>query len=512
MKKISLHKLLISVGIAPPKEFINSEIKNITFNSKDVTEGTLFLGRVGTKVDAGFYLQDALNNGAEAAIVSKEAAEVYGEVNNKRVLVLDQPLDYIFGQIISEFWNRPTKNLKLIGVTGTNGKTTITFLLEYLLTKLGKKVALFGTLYNRWPDFIEDSTHTTDFADKLQPKLNDAINANVEFAIMEVSSHALDQKRISGCEFIASIFTNLSQDHLDYHVDMESYFQTKMKLFKPPYLLSDNSFSVINIDNHWGNKLLNNINSSSLIISLNENERLKDYQNYFYATKKVFTNTGSSCLFHTPSQEIELFIPLVGEFNLMNALQAITVLYKLGFPLKDISNFLNSFQGVPGRMETVKIIEKDFNKQLPLVIVDYAHTPDGLKKVLESLRSFVEGEIITVFGCGGDRDAIKRPQMAAIAEKLSDYIFITSDNPRKENPQNIIDDIVSGIKNKRKINIEIERYLAIEKAINFAKDNDIVLIAGKGHENYQILKDKTIDFDDKKVASHFLNERLRISK
>tara|TARA_Y100001970_G_C14258319_1_gene877355 strand:- start:11769 stop:13307 length:1539 start_codon:yes stop_codon:yes gene_type:complete len=512
MKKISLHKLLNLVGIVPPSELINSEIKNISFNSKDVNKGTLFLGRLGTKIDAGIYWQDAINNGAEAAIISKEVAEICKEINYNRVLVLDQPLDYIFGQIISEFWNRPSRKLKLIGVTGTNGKTTITFLLEYLLKKLGKRVALFGTIYNRWPNFTEDSTHTTDFADKLQSKLNDAIKANVEFVIMEVSSHALDQKRISGCEFIASIFTNLSQDHLDYHFDMEAYFQTKMKLFNPPYLLSDNSFAVVNIDNAWGNRLLKNIDSTSLVISLNKTAKLKDYQNYFYVTRKVFTNTGTSCLFHTPSEEIELFIPLVGEFNLMNSLQAITVLYKLGFPLKAISNSVKSFPGVPGRMEIVKIKEKDFNKNLPTVIIDYAHTPDGLKKVLDSLRFFTKGKIITLFGCGGDRDSKKRPQMAAIAEELSDFIFITSDNPRTENPKKIIEDIVTGIKNKQKINIEIERYVAIKKAINFAKKNDMVLIAGKGHENYQILEDKTIDFDDKKVAYHFLNERYRITK
>ena len=511
-KNINLHKLLNSVGILTPSEFINSEIKNISFNSKDVEKGTLFLGRAGTKVDGGIYWQDAINNGAEAAIISKEVAKHYDKINYHRVLVLDQPLDYIFGQIISEFWNRPSRELKLIGVTGTNGKTTITFLLEYLLEELGQSVALFGTLYNRWPGFSEESHHTTDFADKLQPKLNHARNANVDFGIMEVSSHALAQKRISGCEFIAAIFTNLSQDHLDYHFNMQSYFKSKMQLFKFPYLLSKDSFSVINIDNVWGLKLLKNIDSSSFIISTNKNEKFLGNKNYFYVTKKELTKSGTSCLFHTPSQEIELFIPLVGEFNLMNALQAITVLYKLGFPLKSISKCIKSFPGVSGRMERLIIKEQDFKNHLPVVIIDYAHTPDGLEKVLESLRNFAERKIITVFGCGGERDSNKRSKMGSIAEKLSDFIFITSDNPRKENPKKIIADILSGIKNKDKIIIDIDRYCAIEKAINFAENNDIVLIAGKGHENYQILKNKTIDFDDKKVALHFLIERLKISK
>ncbi|MBK16822.1 MAG: UDP-N-acetylmuramoyl-L-alanyl-D-glutamate--2,6-diaminopimelate ligase [Prochlorococcus sp. SP3034] len=504
MKNITLHKLLNSVGIIIPSEFINSEINNISFNSKDSKKGTLFLGRLGTKVDGGIYWQDAINNGAEAAIISKEAAKTFDDINLRRVLILENPLDYIFGQIISEFWNRPTRELKLIGITGTNGKTTIAFLLEYLLKDLGKKVALFGTLYNRWPNFKEVSTHTTDFADKLQPKLNEARKANVEFGIMEVSSHALAQSRISGCEFIATIFSNLSQDHLDYHPDMESYFETKKQLFKSPYLISKDSFAVINIDNDWGVKLFNNINALSLLISINNSERFLDYEDYFYITNKKITNKGSYFLFHTPSQEIEFFIPLVGEFNLMNALQAITVLYQLGFSLEAISNSIKSFPGVPGRMERVEIREKEFKKELPMVIVDYAHTPDGLEKVLDSISKFATGKIVTVFGCGGDRDSNKRSKMGSIAENLSDFIFITSDNPRTENPREIIDDILSGIKNKDKIFIEIDRYSAIKKAIQFAKIDDIVLIAGKGHEKYQILKNKTIEFDDKKVAYNFL--------
>ena len=509
MKKINLHKLLYSVGIVPPSILIDSEIKHISFDSRNVKKGTLFLGLQGTKIDGGIYWRDAINNGAGAAIVSKEVEKFYGEINYKRVLVLDKPLDDIFGQIIAEFWDRPSRKLKLIGVTGTNGKTTTTFILEYLLKDLGKRVALFGTLYNRWPNFSETSIHTTDFADKLQPKLHAARKANVEFAIMEVSSHSLAQNRISGCEFVASVFTNLTQDHLDYHLDMESYFETKMRLFRSPYLISKDCFSVVNVDDDWGLKLFNKIDPSSLAVSIEKKEKFLNYKNYFYCSKKKLTNKGSSCVLHTPSQQIEVFIPLVGEFNLINALQAITVLYKLGFSLKDISNSLKHFPGVPGRMENVKIQGNDLENSLPNVIIDYAHTPDGLKKVLESINQFAKGNVITVFGCGGDRDSRKRPLMGSIAENLSDYIFVTSDNPRTENPKNIIEDILSGIKNRNKTNIVLDRNTAIEKAVNFAQNNDVVLIAGKGHENYQILKNKTINFDDKKVATHFLARKVK---
>ncbi len=514
MSNIQLHELLNSVGISPPSEFINSKIKNISFNSQDVQKGTLFLGLKGTKVDGGIYWKDAIDNGAEAAVISTEVGKSFREINYHRVLVLDGPLDFIFGQIVSEFWRRPSREIKLIGVTGTNGKTTITFLLEHLLKNLGKKVALFGTLYNRWPDFSEQSSHTTDFADKLQPKLNAARKAKAEFAIMEVSSHSIAQKRISGCEFIAAVFTNLSQDHLDYHIDMDSYFQTKMELFKSPYLSSNDAFSVVNIDDKWGIKLINQLDSSCLAVSINQDnnrdKKIFDDHNYFYISNKKLTNQGSYCLLHTPSEEIQIFIPLVGEFNLMNAIQAIITLYNLGFPLRDICNAIKSFRGVPGRMERVKIIENDIKNLLPNVIIDYAHTPDGLKNVLEAIKKFASGKIITVFGCGGDRDSKKRPIMGSIAEKFSDYIFLTSDNPRTENQNDILNDILKGIKNKNKIDVDIDRYSAIKKAINLGKSNDIVLIAGKGHENYQILKNKTIDFDDKVIASDLLIEKLNL--
>ena len=506
---ITLHKLLKKVNVIHPILLADPEIEKISFNSLDVDKGSLFLGLPGMNVDGGLYWRDAINNGAEAAIISENAWQKTGKIDSKKVLVLNEPLDYIYGQLISEFCGRPSRKLKLIGVTGTNGKTTIAFLLEYLLKRLGRKVALFGTLYNRWPGFSEYASHTTDFADKLQPKLQKALEADAEFAIMEVSSHAIAQKRISGCEFDATIFSNLSQDHLDYHKNMKKYFETKMELFKFPYLSKDNSFSIINADNYWGMKLFDNIKSRSTLISINDKNNSSKSKNYFYVSKKKFTINGSYCLLHTPTEDIELFIPLVGEFNLMNSLQVISTLYKLGFNLKDISYEINNFPGVPGRMEKIKISQRNSLNVLPDVFIDYAHTPDGLKNVLESLRIFSKGKrIVTVFGCGGDRDTEKRSIMGKIAEKLSDNILITSDNPRTENPQKIIDDILCGICNRNKISIYIDRYEAINRAISFAGKDDIVLIAGKGHENYQILKDKTIDFDDKKIAEKILIDKI----
>ena len=509
MNEINLKSLLDLVKISLPSEFVNPYIKQITFNSKDVKKGGLFLGLPGSRVDGGKFWKDAINNGAAAAIISKEAEKLTGKVDKKKVLVLNKPLEDLYGQIISHFCGTPSRDLKIIGVTGTNGKTTVTFLIEFLLMKLGIKVALFGTLYNRWPGYSESSKLTTDFPDKLQPKLQAAKNADAKFAIMEISSHSIAQKRISGCEFFASVFTNLSQDHLDYHKSMESYFDTKKELFKSKYLRSDIGFSVINVDDPWGKKLLDEAESKTISISINNTfNDLEDKKNIFYLTDKKFTSKGSFCYLHTHKEAVEFFTPLVGDFNLMNSIQAIATLYQLGFPIKDICDAIKDFPGVPGRMEKI-FVEEDKNKILPEIIVDYAHTPDGLFKVLNALKNSNQGRIITVFGCGGDRDSKKRPLMGSIAESFSDHVFITSDNPRKENPEEIIKDISSGIENKKKITFCTDRSLAIKKAINFAIGGDIVLIAGKGHEDYQILKNKVIKFEDKKIAKQFLKRKLK---
>ena len=285
MRSIKLHKLLDLVGIIPSSDLIDHEINNISFNSKEVQKVTLFLGMPGLNVDGGKFCIEAIENGAAAAIIGSAAKEKIGSIDRERMLVIEDNLDYIFGQIVAEFWNRPSRKLKLIGVTGTNGKTTITFLLEYLLKKLGKKTALFGTLFNRWPGFSEVASHTTDFADKLQKKLNAAVEAESEFAILEVSSHSIAQNRISGCEFEAAIFTNLTQDHLDYHSDMESYFQTKRKLFFPPYLIEKDGISVLNHDDHWISKLSSDLEKRSSLVSTKITESEFENDDFFFRNR-----------------------------------------------------------------------------------------------------------------------------------------------------------------------------------------------------------------------------------
>ena len=510
MRFVYLHDLLCSLEIAYPSSLVNSKIRDISCNSNEIKKGTLFLGLPGLKVDGGIYWQDAIRNGAEAAIISQEAYESTGKIASRKLLVLKKSLENTFGEIIAEFWERPSRKLKLIGVTGTNGKTTATFLLEYLLNKLDKKTALLGTIFNRWNGFFEISSHTTSFADKLQSRLFSALESDVEYAILEVSSHAIAQKRIVGCEFKAVVFTNLSQDHLDYHHDMESYFQTKSKLFKLPYYDAKKGISIINGDDKWCKRLLSELNGKSSIISIKKEKSDLAFRNFYYVTNKTFTVDGTYFDFHINEEKVNFFVPLIGEFNLMNAIQAVAILYEFGFSLRDLSHAIASFPGVPGRMERIIIPASNHKASLPHVIVDYAHTPDGLENVLKSIRKLSKGKLITVFGCGGDRDKTKRALMGSISERLSDLSFITSDNPRSEDPQSIVNDILTGIRDMKKVAIFIDRFMAIKNAINIASANDIVLLAGKGHEDYQILRDKTIDFDDRKIAKDLLIEKNKL--
>ena len=311
---------------------------------------------------------------------------------------------------------------------------------------------------------------------------------------MEVSSHALDQKRVSGCHFSGAIFTNLTHDHLDYHSSMEAYYEAKAQLFKSPYLDNGEISSVVNIDDCWGYKLSEDINKSCWRASLKF-----DWKNSLtpelYFTDLKMTSYGVEGVLHSPLGHGSFRSPLIGNFNLMNMLQAVGILLLKGFNLEELLTAIATFPGVPGRMEKIQV-----DSTLPLVLVDYAHTPDGLRNALTTLRCFVSGKLICVFGCGGDRDKKKRPEMGSIATELADRIIITSDNPRNEDPKLILNDILAGTTAKNDVIVEIDREAAIQKAIFEASANDLILIAGKGHEDYQILKTKTIKFDDRECA------------
>ncbi len=497
----SLHALLRDVGLAVPAELANVQLSGITSDSRAVATDALFLGLPGVQVDGGRFWRQALEAGAAAAVIGPQAALLDPPDANEPVLVLNEPVAQTLGELSAAYWEMPCRRMGLIGVTGTNGKTTVTHLIEHLASVVGGPTALFGTLVNRWPGHSITATHTTAVADRLQGQLAEAAAAGCKLAAMEVSSHALDQQRVAGCRFSGAVFTNLTQDHLDYHHSMEAYYEAKALLFDAPLLSGDGSKAVVNVDDPWGQRLADRLGPRawrSSLVDASAELHICDLDMTGQGVRGRLISPAGSGLFHSP---------LLGRFNLMNLLQAVGVLLQQGLPLPRLLEATGSFRGVPGRMERVLLSGAE-TKQLPTVLVDYAHTPDGLENALMAARPFVEGKLICVFGCGGDRDRGKRPQMAAISARLADRLVVTSDNPRTEDPQQILDDVVAGVPEGSDLLVNSDRAKAIATAVAEASINDLVLIAGKGHEDYQILGTEKIHFDDREEAEKALLMRV----
>jgi len=493
-----LHSLLHEVGLGIPQGLANREISSISCDSRRVGEGTLFVGLPGTRVDGGTFWRQVLAAGAAAAVIGKPAAQADPPGTADPVLVVADPVAHWAGELAAAFWQHPSRRLALIGVTGTNGKTTTTHLIEHLATSTGHPTALFGTLVNRWPGHSVTAQHTTAFADLLQPQLAAAAVAGARIAAMEVSSHSLDQQRVAGCRFAGAVFTNLTQDHLDYHPSMEEYFGAKARLFADPFLAGA---AVVNVDDPWGQRLATELLDRGVRCWRASLER-SDVE--LRVEDLVMGATGIQATLVTPLGRGPFHSPLVGRFNLMNLLEAVGVLQQQGIPLAKLLEAQASFRGVPGRMERVSFAGAC---AAPAVLVDYAHTPDGLENALAACRPFSAGRLICVFGCGGDRDRSKRPLMGAIAARLADAVVVTSDNPRTEDPQRILADVVAGIPSGTTLTVEIDRAQAIASAIATAGPADLVLIAGKGHEDYQILGTTKIHFDDREEAEKALRSR-----
>jgi len=515
-----LHPLLAQVGLELPAGLANGEITGLSCDSRRVGPGTLFVGLPGAQVDGGSFWPQALAAGAVAALIGESAAAANPPATGDAVVVLPDPVAQWAGALAAEFWGRPSQAMALIGVTGTNGKTTTTYLIEHLAAAAQRPAALFGTLVNRWPGSSVAAQHTTAFADLLQAQLAQAVAAGAAIGAMEVSSHALDQHRVAGCGFAGAVFTNLTQDHLDYHPSMEAYFEAKARLFEGPLLgglagaTSGDSAcenwgsAVVNGDDPWGGRLIERLKPrlgdrcwrSSLV----------DTSAELHIRGLELGAAGMSGTLVSPVGEGRFTTPLVGAFNAMNLLQAVGALLQQGLPLPALLEGLASFAGVPGRMERVTVAANGAvnGAALPAVVVDYAHTPDGLENALAACRPFSQGQLICVFGCGGDRDRSKRPQMGAIAARLADQVVVTSDNPRTEDPARILDDVVAGIPAGMAPVVEGDRAVAIARAIAAAGPQDLVLIAGKGHEDYQILGTTKVHFDDREEAQQALRARL----
>jgi UDP-N-acetylmuramoyl-L-alanyl-D-glutamate--2,6-diaminopimelate ligase len=494
-----LHPLLQQVGLPVSSALPNTEVRLVSCDSRRLGGGSLFVGLPGTRVDGGTLWRQALADGAVAALIGPAAAAAAPPGESDPVLVVSEPVARWAGLLAAALWAHPSQRMALIGVTGTNGKTTTTHLIEHLAAAAGRPPALFGTLVNRWPGHSVTAQHTTAFADLLQAQLAQAAEAGAGIAAMEVSSHALDQHRVAGCQFAGAVFTNLTQDHLDYHPSMEAYFEAKALLFAPPLLTGG---AVVNIDDPWGARLADRLAAAGTPCWRSS---LQTGTAELTITDLTLGSDGVRGRLVSPAGDGRFHSPLVGRFNLMNLLQAVGVLLQQGVPIAPLLTGLETFRGVPGRMERVQVGDGD---GLPAVLVDYAHTPDGLDNALAACRPFTAGRLICVFGCGGDRDRSKRPQMGAIAARLADQVVVTSDNPRTEDPQRILDDVVAGIPAGTQLRVEGDRATAIASAVAEAGCDDLVLIAGKGHEDYQILGTTKIHFDDREEAEKALRIRL----
>jgi UDP-N-acetylmuramoyl-L-alanyl-D-glutamate--2,6-diaminopimelate ligase len=472
---------------------LEAEVTGLSTNSWACKPGDLFLGMPGTRVDGGSFWSSALEAGAMAALVS---TQVERPASKEALVIPVTDMSEACAAIATAFFDHPTRKLKLVGITGTNGKTTTSHLVEFLLDKTQHSTALLGTLYARWPGYEETATHTTPFAVDLQQTLAKAVEAGCQYGVMEVSSHALDQKRVLGCEFDVAVFTNLTQDHLDYHKTLESYFEAKALLFTPTYLSTGKA--IINADDAYGLEL----------VAMLPRERVWTYSTQsesadLRTSALQYGVSGVSGQLHTPAGSTSFQLPLVGQFNVANFLAAVGAGLALGLELEPIVQTLATFTGVPGRMQQI-VVKPD---QDISVVVDYAHTPDSLENMLKAARPFVQGKVICVFGCGGDRDRTKRPKMGAIAAQLADLAVVTSDNPRTEDPQKILADVLEGIPANVTPLVEADRRSAIFAAIAQAQPGDAVLIAGKGHEDYQILGTEKIHFDDREEAEAALKKR-----
>lgn len=470
-------------GVQVYGEDIN--IEKLVFNTKDVSANSLFFCIEGIKVDGHIFAEKAIETGAIALVVSKEL-----NLNHRAVIIKVKDTRKAMALMSANFFNNPTDKLDIIGITGTNGKTTSTFMLKSILDNAGHKTGLLGTIYNMSGNNIEEAKRTTPESMDLQKLFNNMISDGVDTCIMEVSSHSLELSRVFGVKFKAGIFTNLTQDHLDYHGNMENYFQAKMKMF------TNCQLGVINIDNEYGRRAYSLIDKAKLSYGI---DNFKECD--VYGKNIVINGDGSFFDLCIKGESMPVKLNMPGKFNIYNALGCAAAAYGIGISLAQIVNGLNLLKNVPGRSEKIS------TSKGVTIIIDYAHSPDGIVNILKTAREYTTGKLNILFGCGGDRDKTKRSIMGKAAGSLGDFCIITSDNPRSEEPEAIINDIIPGVHETGcEYIVIVDRTKAIEYAIKNSSKGDVLVIAGKGHETYQVLKDKTIHYDEREIIARILEE------
>ncbi|NQT23726.1 UDP-N-acetylmuramoyl-L-alanyl-D-glutamate--2,6-diaminopimelate ligase [candidate division KSB1 bacterium] len=458
------------------------EVLGITADSREVKLGWVFFAIPGFQSDGHDFISDAIRNGALAVVAEKQV-----KGSSTPIIIVDNSRKAT-AEAARRFYDVPFENMTLIGITGTNGKTTSTYMMESILNEVGLKTGIVGTVQYRWADKVRDAVRTTPDAIEIYSLLREMADEGVQAVALEVSSHALSLDRVLGIPFKAAIFTNLSRDHLDFHKTPEAYAEAKSRLFA----MLDGNIGVINGDDAEAVRMKKSCTGHAVLFG-------ESGSGLDYVIKNVhFSEAGSSFTLSHENQDYDFVTPLWGHFNVFNAAGVSVAALELEYPLNAIQAGLKKLDRVPGRMEGIQSAS-GFR-----VVVDYAHTPDALENVLQTARDFTSGKLITVFGCGGDRDKGKRPEMGAIGEAFADRVFITSDNPRTENPDTIIQEILAGLKNPAKSEVIPNRREAIEAALRSATEGDTVMIAGKGHETYQEIMGKRTHFDDREIAISIL--------
>ncbi|KWT89802.1 UDP-N-acetylmuramoyl-L-alanyl-D-glutamate--2,6-diaminopimelate ligase [Candidatus Magnetominusculus xianensis] len=491
---MNIAKILDKIGVREINGNLNKSAEGISYDSRRIEKGTMFFAVKGQHSDGHAYIKEAIKKGAHSVIYEDEI-DVDAFSSKDILLVRVDNVRRALAYIAARYYGDPSKELRLTGVTGTNGKTSTCYLMRSILTAYGKKSGMIGTIQYLVGDTVYSAHHTTPEAPEFQMYLNIMLEQGCEYAVSEISSHALAQYRVDAAEFDVVVFTNLTRDHLDYHKDMNDYFNSKKRLFNE--LLKPGGISVINADDEFGQELIKEMLPEVISYGMDSRADVRAVNIKRFANGLDFDISYAGTEFNIVSN-------LRGYVNIYNILAAFSASTALGIPYEAIISGISKLKSVRGRFEPVDC-GQDFS-----VIVDYAHTDDALHNVIDSMKKLSSGRIITVFGCGGNRDTGKRPIMGRIASTLSDYTIVTSDNPRYEEPGDIIRQILEGIEGSSYA-VEPDRKNAIKMAVNMAAPGDVVLIAGKGHENYQDIKGVRHPFDDRELAEKFILKRLKHS-
>ncbi len=489
MIDLKLHTLLSQLPFIDYKAFDNLEIVSIENDNRKVVQGSLFVCIKGLTVDAHDFAESAVNNGA-VAVLAERPLELTVPV------IVVESTRRALSVLADAFYGQPSHKLHMIGITGTNGKTTTSHIIEKILADAGKQTGLIGTMYTKIGTKQLETKNTTPESLTLQKTFHQMVEEGVEATVMEVSSHALVEGRVHGTDFNVAVFTNLTQDHLDYHKTMDEYQRAKSLLFAQlgnTYDMAKPKFAVLNMDDEASKMYIESTSAHVITYGIDNSANL-------HAKNIQMTASGTEFDLESPFGVKKVSMKLVGKFSVYNVLASIGAALASGIPLESAISSIESVIGVSGRFELVQA-GQDFS-----VIVDYSHTPDSLENAISTIQQFAKGNIIVVVGCGGDRDKTKRPLMAQIACKYSDRAIFTSDNPRSEDPIQILNDMEAGVKGQT-YDVIVDRKEAIYHAVQQANTNDVILIAGKGHETYQLIGDKSYDFDDREVAKEAIKGR-----